>query len=401
VTAIASASGSAALPAPPPLPPGAPTASPHAAAEAAPLSPEQQAKLPRFYEALHKLEAKKLRGHVRILWLGDSHGAADFWSGALRTALQKRFGDGGPGFVHVGYKNYRHDDVSTEVEGTWGMRPKGPATTEVTGDGQFGLGGILLHGGDGSRATVTVNDPALPPQLSWELCFRLDQPKDAIAVELTGVKPITLATSPTSPAGSVQHARLVSAGEKPKLAVRPTGVRPELCGAIVEADPITHAGVVLDTLGINGARFATPLAWNEDAWKQEVAHRDPTLAILEYGTNEASNDLAKPEALASTLTRLVERLRAAKPTIDCLVVGGTDRADKAEFVPKLREAFRSAAAAAGCGYWDTYEVMGGKGSIQAWAAEKPPRAAKDGIHLTARGYRELGDKLFADLMKSY
>lgn len=338
---------------------------------------------------------------MRVLWLGDSHGAADYWSGALRSGLQKRFGDGGPGFVHVGYKNYRHDDVSTDVEGTWGLRPKGPATSEVTGDGTFGLGGIMIHGGDAARATVTVTDPDMPPQLTWELCFRLDQPGDAISVELTGIQPIKLSTSPQSLPGTVQHARLVSVGEKPKLVVRPTGARPELCGAIIEADPITHAGVVLDTLGINGARFSTPLAWNESAWAEEVAHRDPTLAILEYGTNEASNDLVKPEALAKTLTRLVERLRKVKPTMDCLVVGGTDRADKEEFVPRLRDAFQSAAAAAGCGYWDTYAAMGGKGAIKRWAAESPPRAAKDGIHLTPRGYRELGEKLFADLMKGY
>ena len=338
---------------------------------------------------------------MRVLWLGDSHGAADYWSGALRTGLQKRFGNGGPGFVHVGYKNYRHDDVTTDVEGSWGMRPKGPATTEVTGDGTFGLGGIMLHGGDAARASVTITDATLPPQLSWALCYRLDQPTDTISLDLTGIQTLNLATSPEAPAGSVQHLRLASTGPQPKLVVRPTGVRPELCGAIIETDPITHPGVVLDTLGINGARFGTPLAWNESAWAEEVAHRDPTLAILEYGTNEASNDLVKPEAVAKTLTRLVERLRAVKPTIDCLVVGGTDRADKEDFVPKLREAFQSAAAAAGCGYWDTWSAMGGKGSIKKWSSESPPRAAKDGIHLTPRGYRELGTQLHADLMKAY
>lgn len=407
---IASATPSATTPAPtssgaalpPPLPPGAPAASAAASAQAPvppPLTPAEQAKLPHFYAALHDLEAKKRRAHVRVLWLGDSHAAADFWSGALRTALQKRFGNGGPGFVHVGYKAARHDDVSNAVEGAWGVRPKGPATSEVTGDGLFGLGGIMTHGG--ASASVAVTDSTLPAQLSWELCYRLAKPTDTLAVELTGLKPLTLAAGQAAPAGTVQHLRLASTGAQPKLVVRPVGMRPELCGVIVEADPITHAGVVLDTLGINGARFATPLAWDEKAWAAEVTHRDPTLAILEYGTNEASNDAAKPELLAQTLPRLVERLRKVKPTMDCLVVGGTDRADKEDFVPRLREAYQRAAAAAGCGYWDTWTVMGGKGSIRRWASERPPRAAVDGIHLTSRGYRELGTQMYEDLMKAY
>src|SRR5262249_6028836 len=81
---------------------------PRAAAEPqAPSGPGRE--LARFYAALRSLEKHTRAEHVRVVWLGDSHGAADYWSGALRTALQKRFGNGGPGFVHIGYRGYRHD----------------------------------------------------------------------------------------------------------------------------------------------------------------------------------------------------------------------------------------------------------------------------------------------------
>ena len=69
----------------------------------------------------------------RIAWLGDSHGASDYWSGALRTALQKRFGNGGVGFVHLGYRGYRHDGVKLTVDGRWKMYPRGPSTVVATG----------------------------------------------------------------------------------------------------------------------------------------------------------------------------------------------------------------------------------------------------------------------------
>ncbi|HKX39416.1 MAG TPA: hypothetical protein VJN20_12230, partial [Burkholderiales bacterium] len=59
--------------------------------------------LANFYDALSALDRGERKEHVRIAWLGDSHAQADFWTGYLRRALQKRFGNGGPGFVHLGY----------------------------------------------------------------------------------------------------------------------------------------------------------------------------------------------------------------------------------------------------------------------------------------------------------
>src|SRR5687767_11433326 len=46
-----------------------------------------------FFAALQQLGAGTRSQHVRVLWLGDSHTAADYLSGAVRTALAERFGD--------------------------------------------------------------------------------------------------------------------------------------------------------------------------------------------------------------------------------------------------------------------------------------------------------------------
>ena len=76
-------------------------------------------------------------------------------------------------------------------------------------------------------------------------------------------------------------------------------------------------------------------------------------------------------------------------------------ADAEERVPIGRDAVREGALESGCAFWDTYTIMGGKGAIRAWQNESPPKAAKDGIHLAWRGYRELGTKLAEDLMRGY
>jgi lysophospholipase L1-like esterase len=170
---------------------------------------------------------------------------------------------------------------------------------------------------------------------------------------------------------------------------------------VIEADPETNSGVVLDTLGINGARFATPLAWNEASWAAELARREPDLVILEYGTNELSDYPVRPAAFTAPLRALMARIRKVRPEVDCVVLAPTDRADTEDRLPLGRDAVREGAMESGCAFWDTYAIMGGRGAIRLWANESPPRAAGDGIHLSWRGYRELGTKLAEDLMRGY
>jgi lysophospholipase L1-like esterase len=76
-----------------------------------------------------------------------------------------------------------------------------------------------------------------------------------------------------------------------------------------------------------------------------------------------------------------------------LVLAPTDRTETVERTPLVRNALQKGALEAKCSFWDTYAFMGGVGSIRAWGQEDHPRATKDGIHLTQRGYRELGEAL--------
>ena len=54
--------------------------------------------LDRTLEKIEKIHDEGTR--VRILQLGDSHIAADYITGMIRYRLQKKFGDGGRGFMH-------------------------------------------------------------------------------------------------------------------------------------------------------------------------------------------------------------------------------------------------------------------------------------------------------------
>jgi len=386
------------------------------AASATPEPPlkKRTGELAHFYTALDGLERRTRKEHVRILWLGDSHGQADFWSGKVRSALQKRFGNGGPGFVHIAFRGYRHDGVEVGVKDKWVMQPRGPATSVLTADGVFGLGGLLTSSKTpGAEASVEVMDATLPKKLKWDLCYRLTKPNDSITVSLPGLKAETLRVAPGTPADEhapLQHALFTTdvavqvASPKNKgvrLEVTPASGYPSFCGVTVETDPAEQPGVVLDTLGINGARYTTALAWNEDAWVSEFMRRSPSLVIFEYGTNESGDVGVKAETYADKIARMVARIRKKKPDTDCVVLAPTERADQEERSARIRDIWRDAARANVCWFWDTVEVMGGKGGMRSWKAASPPKGAKDGIHLTVRGYYELGEKLGQDMLRKY
>jgi lysophospholipase L1-like esterase len=326
---------------------------------------------------------------VRVLWLGDSHAAADFWPDAVRKPLQGRFGDGGPGFVYVGLGVYRHAGLKIAREGTWHVEPRQPSLWMRQNDGVFGLGGIRAVPADAkSRVTLELALDAPVTSAKWELAFRLPDAHARFRVEVDGAEARTVDAQAFG-VGAIAH---VEWQTKAHATVALEGMvgSPELFGVIVEnADP----GLVIDTLGINGARIGTPLAWDEERWVDEARRRHPALFVLAYGTNEVGDQVA-PERYGPQLESLVERTRKASPDADCLVIGPTDRAgpdwSTLPRVSPIDEALHRTADRLGCAYFSAFQAMGGEGSLKRWADEAPPLAASDHVHLTPRGYAELG-----------
>ena len=70
-----------------------------------------------LFEALAATEAGQRKRPVHILQIGDSHTAGDRITGAVRAALQVRFGNGGRGVLPPGipYDGYRPMQVQATV----------------------------------------------------------------------------------------------------------------------------------------------------------------------------------------------------------------------------------------------------------------------------------------------
>src|SRR5579863_4650094 len=63
---------------------------------------ENAAALVPFFEQLYRNQKGETAGALHILHYGDSHTAADEWTGDLREHFQEKFGDGGSGYSFAG-----------------------------------------------------------------------------------------------------------------------------------------------------------------------------------------------------------------------------------------------------------------------------------------------------------
>jgi lysophospholipase L1-like esterase len=346
------------------------------------------ARLERLHGALREL-AQKRSNPVRVLFLGDSHAAADFWPDAIRQSLQEKYGRGGPGFIHLGLGVYRHAGVKVTRNGKWKVQPRQPSLWMRQEDGVFGLGGMRTTAeASDSSVTIELAKDAVSAQARWDLAFRLPTDKARLRITVNGTE-AKLVDTKTNGVGALLH---VEWQTKPgaSVVIDQLAGDPELFGVIIES---TEPGAVVDTLGVNGARIGTPLAWEPGAWIEEAQRRKPSLFVLQYGTNEAGDQVA-PFRYAAEFEAMVQRVRKAAPLADCLIIGPTDRAGPdwttLPRVIEIEAVERQSADRLGCAYFSALEAMGGEGSLKRWAAETPPRATPDRVHLTPRGYGDIG-----------
>lgn len=356
--------------------------------------------LPQFHRALKELAQGTRKEPLRILWFGDSHTAADYLPNAVRKQLSKVVPSGGPGYVGLGIPNYRHGLARAWSEGNLELAPHPPARRVPEDDGVFGLGGTRTSLREATAFITTravLNGPVV--SMHYDLIYRLTGASDVLRVTAGEQRAELSASSGDLDASGLRKHRL-TAPSSTTIEVRATRGRPQLFGIIMETE---LPGLVVDTLGINGARFGTFLAWQEESFVSQVEQRHPVMFVVAYGTNEIF-DSEPVERHAQKLEQVVMRLRRAAPDADCIVVGPTDAGRGGESTREravaLDVAERSAAERLSCAYFSPCETMMADGGFDAWARREPPLALSDGVHLSVRGYTRLADTMHARLLRS-
>ena len=355
-----------------------------------------------FYADLAGLEQHKRKLPVRVLWLGDSHTAADYLTGALRARLQARFGAAGPGFVRIGVKPYRHTQMRWSCDGPWRVEPAQPARRTPFDDGVLGLGGMRAFPDEApAQAAFELSPGTAHGQLHWQLWFSLAAGA-SFRVSLGGVSQVVSQASGTPELPGAGFASLLlDSAVSDKLELVTLGGAPRFFGLIAEG---SEPGVVLDAVGVDGARLATALAWGEASFEAAVRARAPSLVALAFGTNEAF-DADKLERYRPQYQTMLARVRVAAPDADCLLVGPPDGnavlGGSEPRVTQIDALQRSIAGELGCGYISQLEIMGGPGAYTRWAQKSPSLARGDRLHLSAKGYEVVANDIADHLLAAY
>ncbi len=349
--------------------------------------------LKNWRQAFESQAAGQRAEPLRVLWFGDSHTAADYFPNAVRKQLAALIALAGPGYVSLGVPGYRHGMAKVWSEGNLEVSPHPPARRNREDDGVFGLGGTRVTLRD-STAYVTAKAIVanVPVAMNFELTYRLPADSDALRVTAGEQRFELTRASATPMVGGLCQQRFVAKSDT-TIEIRALHGRPQVFGIAMETQ---QPGLVIDTLGVNGARLGTLLAWQEEALAQLVARRLPALVVIAYGTNEVF-DLEPVERHAQRLDAVAQRLRRSAADASCLVIGPTD-AGKGGALTRSRvvamdAAERATAERLGCAYFSPFELMASEGGFEAWARHEPPLALSDGIHLSVRGYARLGEAL--------
>jgi hypothetical protein len=358
-----------------------------------PTLDDRNGALDHFYGALWSTERGVPMAITRILHYGDSPTTADLITGDTRQLLQKRFGDAGHGFTLIGkpWAWYQHRGVELSSHG-WQMDP---GTRYDLRNGLFGLGGVAFSG-NGAYSRVTLRDPT---QTRLEVWFLRQPDGGSIAISAGG-----------QPIGSIATAAPSRTPGFASFELKPgTGTLEFSTDGPVRLFGITlekrKTGVVYDSIGLNGASISVPARlFNENHWAQELRHRNPDLVVLNYGTNESGFAAFLTREYEIELREAIRRVRAALPNTSILVMSPMDRGQKNDgeietlpTIPRIVDIQRRVAADLNCGFFNTFEVMGGAGTMARWYDSQPPLVSADFIHPTPAGARIIAQAFVREL----
>jgi lysophospholipase L1-like esterase len=357
---------------------------------------DQAGVLDHFYAALRDLIQEKRDRPVRIVHYGDSPTTADLITGDARELLQQRFGDGGPGFVLAAkpWAWYGHHGVDVSGAG-WKIETAVGSMHE----GTFGLGGAIFTGQPGATSTVHLD---AGHATSMEVEY-LQQP-DAGSLEVTagGAMVGTVSTAGDAKKNGAVTLSL-PAGTK-QVQLRVIGSQVQIFGVAFGRG---SGGLTYDSIGLNGASTTVmSRAFNPENFSAALQHRDPDLVIINYGTNESSFPAYVDKQYEIELRRAIARVRSALPGASILVMSPMDRGTKGggdtivtmPAIPRLVAIQQRVAAELGCGFFDTYDAMGGDGTMAKWYNGHPRMVAADLIHPTPQGARIVAQSLTGQLL---
>ncbi len=359
--------------------------------------------LDHFFHALKKTQNKEQGALTRIAHFGDSIVVSDYVSGTLRRKLQKKFGDAGHGYMLIAnaWPAYFHNDVFRFATAGFRIsRIVGPTTK----DGFYGLGGVTFRAYSGVRARYgTASKGDYGRAVSRFVLTYLARPHGG-NFELIADGTLSREISTKSKKTEVRSETIELEDGEHQLELIIKRGESRLFGVSLERDV---PGVILDALGVQGARIRFLDKQNDEHFAERLRWSNPNLLVFQFGANESGDGYAysMPD-YQKTMQAVIRQAQAALPQASCLIIGAMDRARKEngsitsmKIIQLIIKEQERAAKELGCAYFNTYDSMGGWGSMPAWVRRGLGQA--DMTHPTGIGAQRIGNWIYRALMQRY
>jgi lysophospholipase L1-like esterase len=352
-----------------------------------------------FYLALWRSELGAPGAITRVLHYGDSPVTADSITADVRSLLQQHFGDAGHGFVLIAkpWAWYGHRGVEMQGKG-WSIA----AATQVRAkDGFHGLGGVSFEGVAGASSHFELAED----HAQMELHFLRQPGGGVLTVEAGAQKLGDIETDGPDKQPAYRTFRLNAGMRQIDLSVQRGPVR--LFGVSFERNT---PGVIYNSLGLNGGQVQVVVRYfDTPQWTAELQHQHPDLVVINYGTNESIYADYIERYYPAELRQVIERVKAAVPRASVLIMSPMDRGQRdsdsrittVPTLPRLVEIQRQMAADTGCAFFNTFQAMGGEGTMARWYDSTPRLVSADFTHPMPAGARKVGVLLDQALESGY
>jgi lysophospholipase L1-like esterase len=368
---------------------------------------------------------REQHGSLRILQIGDSHTAADLFTGELRRQLQARYGDGGPGYVDIGepHPGVRSAALKVSVSDGWEYN-----ALQKSGDAsRFYLSGFDAETSRSGERLVFASPRPIPYDVI-EIEFVASPDGGTVDIAVDDLPPMRRSLASSRRERIVE--RLLPDNSLPaqisKLSITTTEGR----RVIVSGVSIVNKayGVSYSNVGFPGATIDIVNKYDPALFVSELQRMNPQIVVLAFGTNEGFNDGLDLETYRARYQNVIGTIRKSLPMARIIVVGPADgnripascikdptsgrcgvarRAERGECPwptpPKLqavRDIQRQIADDESIPFWDWSSIMSPKCGAHAWFTATPRLMAADHVHFTVEGYKASA-KAFADFLMPF
>ncbi|MDR2937571.1 MAG: hypothetical protein LBU92_01355 [Prevotellaceae bacterium] len=345
---------------------------------------------------------------VRILHYGDSQLEADRVTHYLRGELQKEFGGGGVGYVTLNPQIPVNPTVKISMSPEWQFST--PAVKHK--DSELLPVGYLLSSATLSskvekNAWIKIDRRALkayPPLRFARVKVMLT---NSVAPTFFEARTPTqkLYSGVIQPAKDMQvlNVNMRSSRENVMLHFRGNGI-PEVHGVGLDY----NFGVAVDNIPLRSSSGVDFTKVSSETLQRSLQLANPKLIVMQFGANVVPKITSSYSYYEEQLYEQLMLLKRLQPSVNILVVGVADMAQRIDGVmrsypniEKIRDAQKRAAFRAGCAFWDTFQAMGGRNSIVSWAYAQPALATKDFCHFSASGATLVAELLYRSFRQEF